>query len=55
MSSQSNTTTHLGGGTIQIAKGRTGTFTIDTNGAPGRELRGKGSIYDATFYVIKYS
>ena len=55
MSSQSNTTTHLGGGTIQISKGRTGTFTIDTNGAPGRELGGKGSIHDATFHVLKYN
>ena len=51
----SGKSTHLGGGTIQISKGRTGTFTIDTNGAPGRELGGKGSIYDATFYVLKYN
>ena len=51
----SGKSTHLGGGTIQISKGRTGTFTIDTNGAPDRELGGKGSIYDATFYVLKYN
>ena len=51
----SGKSTHLGGGTIQISKGRTGTFTIDTNGAPGRELGGKGSIHDATFHVLKYN
>lgn len=51
----SYTTTHLGGGTIQISKGRTGTFTIDTNGASGRELGGKGTIHDANFHVLKYN
>jgi RHS repeat-associated protein len=40
MGSQSNTTTHLGGGTIQTSKGTSGTFKVDTDGTPGRDLGG---------------
>lgn len=52
---QSNTTTHLGGGTIQTSKGTSGTFKIDTDGKPGEDLGGRGTVINATFHVLIYN
>jgi RHS repeat-associated protein len=54
MSTPSNTTQHLGGGTIKPSQGTPGTFKVDTKGPPGQVLGGKGAIHDATFSVLKY-
>jgi len=54
MSNPSNTTQHLGGGTIKPSKGTAGTFQVDTKGVPGKALGGKGALHDATFNILKY-
>ncbi|CAM3545463.1 RHS repeat-associated core domain-containing protein [Pseudomonas floridensis] len=54
MSTPSNTTSHLGGGTIQPSQGPLGKFKVDTKGLPGKNLGGKGAIHDATFNVLRY-
>ncbi|WP_183133248.1 RHS repeat-associated core domain-containing protein, partial [Pseudomonas syringae] len=54
MANPSNTTQHLGGGTIKPSKGTAGTFQVDTKGVPGKALGGKGALHDATFNILKY-
>lgn len=54
MSNPSNTTQHLGGGTIKPSKGTAGTSQVDTKGVPGKALGGKGALHDATFNTLKY-
>ena len=55
LNSPSNTTKHLGGGTITPSKGTKGTFKVDTNGKPGKRLGGKGATHDATFHTLTLS
>ena len=54
MSSPSNTTQHLGGGTITPGAGTTSDFTVATSGKPGQALGGAGTTHPATFHVLKY-
>ena len=55
MSSQSNTTTHLGGGTIKVSQGTSGTYTIDTGSELGKVLGGRGTSDTAVFHVLIYN
>jgi RHS repeat-associated protein len=55
MSTPSNTTQHLGGGTIRPSQGTQGTFTVATGSQRGKALGGRGKSNDATFSVLKYN
>jgi len=54
MSSPSNITEHLGGGTIRPSQGTPGNFAVATKGPPGAPLGGNGATHNATFHVLKY-
>lgn len=55
MTSNSNTTKKLGGGTICPSKGTTSSFKVDTASHPGKNLGGKGATHNAVFHILKYS
>lgn len=56
MGSPSNTTQHLGGGTIRPGQGTPGSMTVATHGDPGRPLGGHGATHpDTTFHVLTYT
>ncbi|WEE80219.1 hypothetical protein [Comamonas testosteroni] len=55
MSSPSNTTQGIGGGTIKPSAGQQGKFEIATGNAGINEKIGsRGSVHDGTFHVLKY-
>lgn len=55
MSSQSNTTTHIGGGVIKVSQGTMGTYTIDTGTSKGKDFGGRGASDSAVFHLLIYT